>query len=234
MLGSIRSPTAAAAACSRATKERSGNEDGIHRRGCGSLLFPFYFKEPFFDAVLDRLSSSEDAVGGDYSVFSIWASSLLKARAPRWERPARLRRRLSLAVFRRSRRPLPAALAPLLRRRLSGRIQRPPLRRTKLCPAPKHRRGSRLFRRLVSAARRAVVDRRLSWCPLGLSCRVRAKTILSLAAEGFLRDGCWRRLSPPTGFGGGVDRCDFGFAVDGGGLSRTRIFLVAGPRAAGP
>ena len=32
------------------------------------FCFLFYFKEPFFDAVLDRLSSSEDAVGGDYSV----------------------------------------------------------------------------------------------------------------------------------------------------------------------
>ena len=28
------------------------------------FCFLFYFKEPFFDAVLDRLSSSEDAVGG--------------------------------------------------------------------------------------------------------------------------------------------------------------------------
>ena len=188
------------------------------------------FLTPFSTVCLRRRTPS----AGDYSVFSIWASSLLKARAPRWERPARPRRRLSLAVFRRSRRPLPAALAPLLRRRLSGRIQRPPLRRTKLCPAPKHRRGSRLFRRLVSAARRAVVDRRLSWCPLGLSCRVRAKTVLSLAAEGFLRDGCWRRLSPPTGSAAALIVAILVSPSTVAASLGPAFFLVAGRRAAGP
>ena len=36
----------------------------------GSLLFSFLFQGALFDAVLDRLSSSEDAVGGACSVLS--------------------------------------------------------------------------------------------------------------------------------------------------------------------
>ena len=140
----------------------------------------------------------------------------------------------SSTVRPRSRRPLSAVWAPLPRRRLSGRIQKPPLRRTKLDPASKHRRGNRLFCRLVSAVRCAVVGRCLSWRPLGLSCRVRAKIILSLAAEGLSAGRFLAASLSGDGFGGGVDRCDSGFAVGGGGLSRTRIFLVAGRRAAGP
>ena len=66
---------------------------------CGSLFVFFLFQGVLLDVGLDRLSSLEDAAGGVWSVRSLWASSLLTARAPRRERPARLRRRLSPCCF---------------------------------------------------------------------------------------------------------------------------------------
>ena len=196
-------------------------------------MFSFLFQGALFDVVLNRLSSLEDAVGGVCSVRSYLGILPAKgagsapgaSRAP----PAPLEPLSFLAAR--------GVLCRRLRRRFRGGA----------CPAVSkdHLNGgprpcsTRLwqpfrFRWLVSAVRCAVVGRCLSWRPLGLSCRVRAKTILSLTAEGLLAG---RFLATPLsgdGFGGGVDRCDFGFAVDGGGLSRTRIFLVAGRRAAGP
>ena len=195
-------------------------------------MFLFYFKEPFLTSFSTVCPRRRTPSAGFALSVPIWASSLLKARAPRRERPARLRRRLSPCRFS----PLAAPSAGGLGAASEAAPVRPYPKTTSSedqGPAQEHRRGNPLFCWLVSAVRCAVVGRCLSWRPLGLSCRVRAKTILSLAAEGLLAGRFLAASLSGDGFGGGVDRCDFGFAVGGGDLSRTRIFLVAGRRAAG-
>ena len=63
------------------------------------FCFLFYFKEPFLTPFSTVCLRRRTPSAGLALSFSIWASSLLKARAPRRERPARLRRRLSPCCF---------------------------------------------------------------------------------------------------------------------------------------
>lgn len=59
------------------------------------------------------------------------------------------------------------------------------------------------------------------------------KIIFFLIVEGRVAGRFLAAFFFRVGFGGGVDRCDFGFVVGGGDFFRIRIFLVAGRRAAG-
>ena len=135
----------------------------------GSLLFSFLFQGALFDAVLDRLSSSEDAVGGACSVLSYLGilpakgagSALGASRAP--PAPPEPCRFSPLAASSAGGLGAASEAAPVrpYPKTTSSEDQRP-------C-ASEHRRGNPLFCRLVSAVRCAVVGRCLSWCPLGLS-----------------------------------------------------------------
>ena len=115
--------------------------EGIHQSGAALFLFSFYFKEPFltsFSTVCPRWRTP--SAGFALSV-PIWASSLLKARAPRRERPARLRRRLSPCRFS----PLAASSAGGLGAASEAAPVRPYPKTTSTedqGPAQEHRRGN--------------------------------------------------------------------------------------------
>ena len=127
-----------------------------------SFVFFFYFKEPFLTPFSTVCLRRRTPSAGLALSFSIWASSLLKARAPRRERPARLRRRLSPCCFS----PLAASSAGGLGAASEAAPVRPYPKTTStqgpaLHPATQHVAATISFRWLVSAVRGAAVDRRL-------------------------------------------------------------------------